>query len=147
MIPNLKLIAYGVIAAVVISAGIYGRAVYRKAQRVPELEQRVEQLSTQIENERTQAAKALEFGNEIQKRLDASRELNARLSSRLRRALAAELSAPAAGPAEPAGTSGDGGLPSVFDSVNRVLAACQRDAIRLNSWIEYYRNAPAELKP
>ncbi len=146
MIWNLKLILYGIAVVAVISILAYGRHIYKEAQRVDGLVATINTQRTQIENERTQAAKALEFGNEIQKRLDASRLLNDRLSQRLRRALTVELSAPPANPSVTPPASGDGELPSVFDSVNRVLAACQRDAIRLNSWIEYYRNAPAELK-
>jgi hypothetical protein len=146
MIPNLKLIAYGIAVAALLGAGLYIRNLHKQAGRVDGLVATINAQQAQLTSERQNAIKALELGHDLQKQLDATRVLNDRLSTRLRLALAVELSVPSSPPAGPPGTSGDGKLPSVFDSLNRVLASCQRDAIRLNGWREYYEAIPEALR-
>jgi hypothetical protein len=160
MIPHFKLIAYGVIAAVVISAGIYAKVIYNKAQRVPELERQlaeadliVQEVYREVERNGKRTLKSLELQHALQTQRDAARAGAASLASRLRslyanQALshAAETASSSTGPtgAVPSGVGPD---EAETDSVvTEFIAACQLDAIDKIGWSNWYELVPCQLK-
>lgn len=149
MIPHLKLIAYGVVVAVLLGFGIYAKVIYNKAQRVPYLEQAIDNLTAQIDNERTQTAQALERENGIQKKLAAAHAGNADLVRRLRRAYTDGLpKAPSLTP-EPERTAGVGSGDDEAEldlAVTGIISACRADSVRLQEWQRYYESVDPTLR-
>lgn len=144
MIP-FKLIGYGVVAATILGVGIYAKHIHKEAQRVPNLVQTINDLHDQREQERQNVKASLEKEREIRLQLDSVTDRSNELARRLRHALRVPAN-PTPTP-DPLGTGGDGGgVSTTDDDVANLLGACQRDAIRLNAWIDYYKSIPAELK-
>lgn len=152
MIPGfstIRLIVWGIAAAAVISIFIYGKVVYNRAERVPELEQKIGQLIGQLETERTQVTQALERENAIQKKLAAAYAGSADLAARLRRAYTARLSKTPPVATEPERTAGVGSSTSEAEldlAVAGIIGSCKADSIRLGEFQRWHESIPAELK-
>lgn len=148
MIPNLRLIVWGVAAAAVVAVGIYAKVIYNKAQRVPELERQVAEIQRQLEVERHQNVKALEAESELRQKLADADRRSDEFARRLRRALKSVPEAPAA-PAEPERAEpGERGISSagLDAAINRVRRECAKAGILERGWADYYDGIPAELK-
>jgi hypothetical protein len=160
MIPHFKLIAYGVIAAVVISLGIYAKVIYNRSLRVPELERQlveadliVQEVYAEVERNGKRTLKSLELQHELQTQRDAARDGAASLASRLRSVYANQALSHAAevapGPSGVTGAvpSGVGPDEAQVDAVvTEFIAACQLDAIDKIGWDAWYDLVPCELK-
>lgn len=147
MIPNLRLIVWGVALAATLAVGIYAKLIYNKAQRVPDLEQRIEKLTDLIQRAAKENQEALQREHEIQRKLAAAYAGNADLARRLRLAYAASLPKTSPFAPEPVGTPGTGSGPDPLDAaVAGIIGACKADSIRLGEWQRYYESIPAELK-
>jgi hypothetical protein len=152
MIPNLKLIVYGIAVAALLAAGLYIRSLHKEAARVPGLTATINAQHDQLTSERQNATKALEHENTLRKDLETARSTAAALAARLRRAYAANVPPVAPSAAEPAGTPGTGGGDDApgdggpagreLDSaVAGVIGACRSDSIKLQGWQSWYESA------
>lgn len=144
-----RLIAYGLFLAVLIGLGFYVRHLYKEAHRVPDLVHTINILQKQKDAERESAKKALEQEADIRKQLASVDKRSALLARRLRESFNSRLPQTPSDTSSPDGTSGDGISPSPTDvdsAINGLLAACQRDALRLMQWQTYYEAIPPELK-
>ena len=98
-----------------------------------------EKAVAKLENERDLLKYKIEA--ELQPKLASVSRRADDLANRLRRAYFAQavLPVPAGTSPVPDGTSGNRSGPDDLDrAIGNVLGACQRDAIRLNAWIEFY---------
>lgn len=155
---NIKLILYGILLAVLLSAGLYVRHKFQVADQVPELQKRIVALEQEKKAEVARAdeaieraQKSMELQNDLQKEIDRARNRNAALSQRVRVLARPVVSEDRPAPAEPDGAggsgSGSGGSNDVTGDFQRFLDACQRDSIKLRFWQQWWEEAvPAELK-
>ena len=142
-----------ILAIVVTLVGVwyYGHLRYRsgaesvhvawtkeKAEQAKAYEAR-ERAVAKLQNERDLLAYKVE--HDLQPKLAATSRRADDLARRLREHYARPVTlpeAPGTSP-EPDGTSGNRSGPDDLDrAIGNVLGACQRDAIRLNAWIEFY---------
>jgi hypothetical protein len=160
MIPYAKPIAFG-IAAVVLSIGLYkvydaGRDSIQaewdadKALQAKAVEKQITE-NARLKNESDLLRWKVE--QELQPKLAASRDLAADLTNRLRDHISrsSAVSETPVTASDPDGTSGVGSRACTFaDGVGTALesyfGAASRDSLRLNAWIEWYEQLPAELK-
>lgn len=108
-------------------------AYEKQEQKVAALEDQRDLLNYRIERELTP-------------RLAASDAYGRKLAARLRHYYAngGSVSAPPEATGDPFATGGVGIPPGEVDAdLGAVISACQRDAIRLNGWIEWYRGVEA----
>ena len=153
MIPNIKLILYGIAVAALIGAGLYLRHLQKEAGRVDELvatintqRTQIENERTQIENERTQAIRALEQEHALQKKLAAAESDFARTLDRVRRAYTGLQNTPS-DPSDAPGTGRpDPRIGELNAAVERVGKACAAVGVKSGGWRAYWNEVPCELK-
>lgn len=143
---NLKLILSGIAVAALIGAGLYLRHLQKEADRVDELVATINTQRTQIENERTQAIRALEQEHALQKKLAAAESDFARTLDRVRRAYTGLQNTPS-DPSDAPGTGRpDPRIGELNAAVERVGKACAAVGVKSEGWRTFWNEVPCELK-